>query len=690
MDVHAFLMELRRRRVFRALAWYAASAWLLIQAASILVPHLGLPPGTLRWLVALVLVGLPVVGLLAWAFDLQRTDTPAATEPARRGPLASYWVALAAGVLLGVSAWQAWHAATAPAPVEPVVTAVLPFENLSGRAEDVGLVNGLHATVIQALGTNPNLTVIGRTSITRATQEQSGSAAIAQALGARYLLEGGALREGARLLLQLRLTDTRDGSQPWYGSYERPLSGTFAVQRELARAIAGALAIAAAPDLDVEDDHTVPVEAVAMYLEALGKAGTRSGDAEAIRLLTRATELDPAFALAWARLAEFHADYAGDGWYGDRSFAEHFPLARAALERARRLDPNLLAAEDAALHIANAENDRAAALRAGRRMLQLNPNAVNTLNHAGAALRQRGYWDESSRLFERWTVVDPLNASAWMSLGDNLIALRRYSEAIPYYQRVSALDPKNGSLRLAWTQMCMNGDARPLYAHYRAYDPISYVAGSLAYRLGDYAEAHRITEEAYRRALADDPEVAEHIDWLAARYETLLAVGKQDEAKAIEAKLFGQIDDREEDPEAMAPWTRPWGYMNKAVTLFLKGDREGALARLAQAERAIPADDVASSTINARIGLAAALGAMGEHERALRLLQPALATPHRNWAATTCPWRIWWGWTVSRPFKDAFEEGRTNWLANPDLRALFREHGVDTEREGWSGPPPAP
>ena len=132
----SLVAELRRRQVFRAAAWYAAAAWLLVQVASTVFPQFGLPDWWVRAVILAVVLGLPVALALAWSFDLSSLGLRRETAAAGPGPvdapavdtpsvpqraaaplwrIPSFWIALALGAGLAVSSQQAWKTLIQPA-----------------------------------------------------------------------------------------------------------------------------------------------------------------------------------------------------------------------------------------------------------------------------------------------------------------------------------------------------------------------------------------------------------------------------------------------------------------------------------------------------------------------------------------------------------------------------------------------
>lgn len=653
MDISAFLGELRRRRVFRALAWYAGIAWILVQAASIFQPGLGLPAWTVRATVVLVLVGLPVVALLAWAFDLQRDGAPV---PGSHWRIPSPWLALTAGVLLVLGSYQAWQVGSQTSSIQPVTIAVLPFEALDESRERT-LADGLHASVLHDLASLPQLAVVPRRRTLATLAQTRDTAELARALGARYLLEGDVQWLDAEVLLRLRLRDPNRAQPLWQHSYRRAVRETFLLQRQLAAEIAQALSLAVPPAGD-RKARAVDAAAVELYLQAWALDGSERTGREAVDLLSEATRVDPGFALAWAWLAEEHADYATRSPYADERYLEHLPLAKAALARAEALDPDLAHAADARMHIAWAEDDPQAALRAGRRLVELLPGDPSKYSHLLSALAGAGQWSAADELAQQATSRFPNEVTAWLWHANLRFSAGDYRAAAASHAQAARLGADITS-REAWLRLCERGDPHALAR-------IAEAGGHpgeravWAYTLGDVERALAISSEWYAREGLGEPLRGAgifHADFL-------WMTGEQEAARAIYRQLLMRL--ATQDPAALQPYIRTFHHGALAIIHHRLGNAEPAESHLRAMADNLRGNRDADDSTNERRGYGQQMLSMDRPDEAAEVLDHAFRSRTTN--RVNCPWATWM-FPITTPHRE-----------HPALRAMFRRHGVDVDR----------
>ncbi|HJY05523.1 MAG TPA: hypothetical protein VJ323_04355, partial [Bryobacteraceae bacterium] len=281
--------------------------------------------------------------------------------------------------------------------------AVLPFENRSEDKANAYFTDGVQDEILTDLAKIADLKVISRTSV---LQYKSGVARnlreIAQQLGVANVLEGSVQRSGNRVRVNAQLVDARTDAHLWAQTYDRDLADVFAIQSEIAKAIAEQLQAKLSPNEKkaIEQPPTTDLAAFDLYSRAksllltAGFSVTQDQDRrKAIELLDEAVKRDPSFFGAYCQLAGAHEDlYAVSG-------SDHTPtrlaLAEAALQAAARLRPD--AAET---HMARAQylyyglRDYAGALaelEIARRAL---PNDPRLFELTGYILRRRGQQEE--------------------------------------------------------------------------------------------------------------------------------------------------------------------------------------------------------------------------------------------------------------------------------------------------------
>lgn len=226
---------------------------------------------------------------------------------------------LAITIVAGV-AWKFWPAsATAPIPA-PAATAsaaedpsiaVLPFVNMSSDKEQEYFADGLSEELLNQLAQIPKLRVIGRTSSFAFKGKNEDLRRIGETLGVNHILEGSVRKSDNQLRITAQLINPQDGSHLWSETYDREFANIFAIQDEIAKAVADKLQLTIAGK-DKKVGGTQNIEAYEAYLVGISKlrAFLPAQMLESVQNLERATKLDPDFQDAWAALLVAHASVA--------------------------------------------------------------------------------------------------------------------------------------------------------------------------------------------------------------------------------------------------------------------------------------------------------------------------------------------------------------------------------------------
>src|SRR5437764_11977292 len=264
MNPQNFFAELKRRNVYKVAVAYAVVAWLLIQAASILFPTFEAPAWVMKVVVAVVALGFPIALVLAWAFELtpegiKRAEDVGPNEsitPRTGRKIVGLTIALAviAAGLLAFQFLRTKPAATAPpgpivasvalsAPVtlSEKSVAVLPFENLSSDKENAYFAEGIQDEILTRLSKIAALKVISRTSTQQYKSAPDNLREVGKQLGVANLLEGSVQKIGNAAHINVQLIRVATDEHLWAESYNRKLDDIFAVEGEVATAIADQL-----------------------------------------------------------------------------------------------------------------------------------------------------------------------------------------------------------------------------------------------------------------------------------------------------------------------------------------------------------------------------------------------------------------------------------------------------------------
>ncbi|MFI5310373.1 MAG: protein kinase [Gemmatimonadales bacterium] len=308
--------------------------------------------------------------------------------------------------------------------------AVLPFANMSGDSENEYFSDGISEEIINALAQLPGLRVAARTSAFSFKGRNVDLRAIGDQLGVSTVLEGSVRKAGNRLRITAQLIKAADGYHLWSERYDRELTDVFAIQDEIANAIAAKLQVTAGSSTSLVKPGTANLNAYDLYLKGRALEGQR-GPAlvTAVECFEQAVALDPEYAAAHAELAKSLLLLS---MWGMRSPAETHPRAAVASARALEADATLVA-----VHVAQAmfafcvEHDRVKASRAWAAAVTLDPADVEA-----RALRAdydltyaRGECEEAIREVRLALTGDPLNGTALAHLSLILAWVRRFDEA---------------------------------------------------------------------------------------------------------------------------------------------------------------------------------------------------------------------------------------------------------------------
>jgi TolB-like protein/Flp pilus assembly protein TadD len=453
--------ELRRRKVFRVAVVYAATVFVVLQVADIMLPRLGVPEWAMSFIVLLVALGFPVALVLAWALELtpdgiRVTPAPATGDAGRPQPaLLGRRTVLAAAVLLilGVGLGAGWiltPGAAVPDPVAdgarrtPGSVAVLPFDNFAVENEDY-FSDGITEDIIAQLTRVPDLTVVSRTSAMRYRNTQLTVRQIGAELGVGAILEGSVRRSAGHVRIVAQLIDVATDTHLWAETYDREVADIFAVQSEVAREIAAALgrtlAPAAARGAGGREHARTDPETYELYLRGRHLWNQRSAAAlrSAITYFESAIARDPAFARAHAGLADAYLVLA----FADPT-APAMPsieLAMSAARKALELDPTLGEAHATlgqASVVAWSFDD---AERYFARALDLTPGYASANHWAGTFRLALGRYEEAVDLVRRALELDPFSPRIHQDLSASLHRSGRQDEALEVLARGAELDP---------------------------------------------------------------------------------------------------------------------------------------------------------------------------------------------------------------------------------------------------------
>jgi TolB-like protein len=479
-----FLIELKRRNVYRAAVAYGVVAWFLTQLTTQVFPFFEIPNFAVRFVVIALAIGFPIAMLLAWVYEFTpegvvRTEDvrPAQARSAQRvtGRILDFIIigALLLVIAMLVVGRLPFHRQTGESISQKSI-AVLPFENLSGDPENAFFTDGVQDEILNDLAKIADLKVISRTSVMQyKSVVRRNVREIANELGVAHVIEGSVQRAANRVRVTAQLIDARTDTHLWVERYDRPLDDVFAIQSDIAKEIADQLQAKLLPNEKsaIEERPTKDLAAYDLYVRAkslmLKGLIDASNLVEPARLLDKAIARDPDFFLAYCLLAEAHSHLY--------SIYDHTParrdLADRAVKAALHLRPE---AGEAHLERAryllrcNLDYDNARAeLVIAQRTLPNNAQAFALLSDIDVF---QGRWNESVRNLEKALELDPRNAFSFRKLALNYAFMRRYAEAAVAVDRAIALAPEDAGLRVYRASFDLNwqADPKPLHEIYDA------------------------------------------------------------------------------------------------------------------------------------------------------------------------------------------------------------------------------
>jgi len=369
----------------------------------------------------------------------------------RRNPSTAALVTLsfAVAIGLGVLVWN--HKSAVPIPKS---IAVLPFENLSGDPDNAYFAEGIQEEILTRLAGIADLKVISRTSAQRYQSKPRNLTEIAKQLGVANILEGSVQKVADHVRVNAQLINAQTDSHLWANTYDRKVTDVFEAESEIAKRIAESLQVR----LSGREEQALAVKPTnnpdaydtylhGLALEVRSAAATSNISSYASNLLgqaasfyERAVQIDPNFALAWARLSRKEAL---------RYFARMDPnsaamgdAAKRALDNAQRLEPNspetLLALGYYQYRVLR---DYGSAKTTFVRVSEVLPGSSEVRMALGGILAREGQWDQSVAYLEQALTLDPHNVELLMKAASTYANLRQFTAALKLYDRMLEITP---------------------------------------------------------------------------------------------------------------------------------------------------------------------------------------------------------------------------------------------------------
>jgi TolB-like protein/Flp pilus assembly protein TadD len=635
-----FFEELKRRKVYRVAIAYIVVSWALAQGLAQVLPVFDISNSVIRVVIALLLIGFPVVLVLAWVFDvtpqgIRATSTPGEPVARRRRNLI---MLIAIGVIISVAAGFFLLPRASARKVDKSI-AVLPFQNLSDEKENAYFADGMQDDILTNLSKIGDLKVISRTSVMSYRDGARNAREIGKALGVGTLLEGSVRRSGNRVRVNVQLINANNDEHIWAEDYDRDLTDVFAIQTDLAQKIASALQAKLSPNEKARLDRrpTKDSDAYLLYVQAHDYATRpdrfRDTSLKAEELFEQAIKLDRNFAAAYAGLSMV------ESWLYHESepIPTHREKARLNANEALRLQPDLPEGHLAlgySYYYGDRDYERALSeFEIAKRDL---PNEAEAYSAIAAIQRRQGKWAESTANFEKAVSLDPKNANVLFNLGLNYMAQRDFETADKIFDRAIAADPQafasrgmKSALAIAW-----KGD-------------VGFVEKQLSLVPGNFdpdglVTAARVGILMLQRKFADALQLVQQFRGETLRYpdtgpcpkaflEGRLYLYQGDKTKAQAA--FERARPVAEQLVRDAPGD-PGRHVQLGAILAGLGLKEEAINEGRKAVELVPESQDAFEGPQATAALAEIYASVGEHDEALRLLDHLLKVPNGLTAAT--------------------------------------------------------
>ena len=456
----SFFAELKRRNVIRMAGLYLVGAWLLVQVASTLFPAFGVPGWALRALVIVLALGFIPAIVFAWVFELtpdgiKRDESVApgqsiAPQTAQRMNRLIIAVLMLALVYFGFDKFALQHRrevaevaptaqvtqTTAVVEAETAVApgvAVLPFKNMSPDPDNAFFAGGVFEEVLTKLSKVPQLRVISRTSMEQIATQNLEASAIGKRLGVSHVLEGSVRRAGDRVRVTVQLIEAATDNHVWAENYDRKLDDVFAIQSEIALAIADQLKITLSKKLqsNLSDRPTKNQAAYDLYLRAVEERRVWRGATTfraMISLLEPAVAADPEFLRARVMLSEA---YGRMFWLGEDPDSLYVAKARALVADIRKRWPDRPDSRLAQAQLLyNVDQNYQAALQEFRAIEAAMPGDIAVVSGISSSLKRLGRAEEFLVAVRRWQSLDPESPLIYAEVMFALDANRLYDEEI--------------------------------------------------------------------------------------------------------------------------------------------------------------------------------------------------------------------------------------------------------------------
>jgi TolB-like protein/Tfp pilus assembly protein PilF len=642
-----FFGELRRRNVYKVAIAYAMAGWALSQGIAQVFPVFDVPNWIIRLIVLLIIIGLPIALVLAWMFEItphgiKRTETAdAMPATSRQNKRAWIYVVVIGGLAsMGLFCLGRYTAPSlSPLPAKSI--AVLPFENLSEDKANAYFADGIQVEILTRLAKIADLKVISRTSTQQYQSKPADLTKIAKQLGVANIVEGSVQKTADQVRVNVQLVNVQTDSELWAETYDRKLTDIFSVESDIAKRIAGSLqaklsgheeqALAAAP---TNNPKAYDAYLRGLHFEALSNY---MSDAlfKAIDFYGLAVQLDPNFALAWARLSGAHALVY---FLRNDTTAARRDAAKTALDHALKLQPD---SPETLLFLGYYQywvlRDYGLAKSTFERVSKMLPGRSEVLYALGAVAGREGNWDQSIAYWERALALDPRNPALLAEVAVAYAMVRQFPAALKLYDQALDILPNEPST------MALKASI------YQAEGNLQEAANALiqvnAETQSNTAVRIKFTQLRLERDFAESNQLVQ-VRQAKLRFTAGIDKGVKEVGIALYQHLTGDTAHAKVTAEQARNTLQPLSKDQPdnafiaaalAVADAILGEKASAIDEAQRAVALLPSSKDRVSGPGFEENLALVDMMIGKNSRAISILTQLLQTPYGGWLYSPCP-----------------------------------------------------
>ena len=552
-------------------------------------------------------------------------------------------LAVAAFVVLGMSALFVFQPSRIQnSPLNPDKSiAVLPFENRSEDKANAYFADGIQDEILTRLSNIADLKVISRTSTQQYQSKPANLREIAKQLGVANILEGSVQKVADQVRVNVQLINAQTDSHLWADTYDRNLTDIFGVESEIAKRIAESLqaTLTGGEEQALAVKSTNNPEAYDAYLRGLALEGrgtyaySTSNDLayKATDSYERAVQLDPNFAIAWARLSRadaliyFNCD--------DSTCVARREAAKRALENAQKLAPN---SAETLLALGYFQylvlRDYGSAKTTLASLSKTLPGSSDVPKVLGSISRREGHWDESVAYFEQALTLDPRNVELLMRAAWTYSMLRRFPTALKLYDRALDITPNDQGVMAAKASIHQaQGDLKEAARLLSGINAQTPSGESFLIKIGqlrlerNFGEAIRLLQARLAQSRFDSEGDNKVVLALMQRFAGDMA-GAKITAEQARNTLEQRYRDQQNDAFLAAALSRA---LSRAYAVT--GEKDSSLKAAEHAIMLLPRakDRVAGPALEENLAFIQAI--FGENSRPISILTQLLYIPYNSW-----------------------------------------------------------